>query len=119
MVFTAGNLLPQQVIITPLYRLYLALRLPELSCDTRRCYDPYWGVIAIHVAFQIGFCAFVLTNYMQTLPHELTEAALVDGAGGLAAVLADHHAAVPAADGRAGDAASSPGSTTTSSGPWC
>jgi multiple sugar transport system permease protein len=44
-------------------------------------YDTYWGVIAIHVAFQIGFCAFVLTNYMETLPQELTEAALVDGAG--------------------------------------
>ena len=33
------------------------------------------------MAFQIGFCAFVLTNYMETLPQELTEAALVDGAG--------------------------------------
>jgi len=28
--FTAGNLLPQQVIITPLYRLYLKIPLPGL-----------------------------------------------------------------------------------------
>jgi multiple sugar transport system permease protein len=28
MLFTAGNLLPQQVVITPLYRMYLALPLP-------------------------------------------------------------------------------------------
>ena len=28
MLFTAGNLLPQQVIITPLYRLYLEIPLP-------------------------------------------------------------------------------------------
>ena len=30
--------------------------------------------------FQVGFCVFVLSNYMKTLSQELTEAALVDGA---------------------------------------
>jgi multiple sugar transport system permease protein len=34
----------------------------------------------IHVAFQLGFCTFVLSNYMKTLPPELNEAAVVDGA---------------------------------------
>lgn len=38
-------------------------------------------MILIHVAFQIGFCTFVLANYMKTIPKELTEAARVDGAG--------------------------------------
>ena len=37
--------------------------------------------MAIHVAFQLGFCTFVLSNYMKTLPKELNEAAVVDGAG--------------------------------------
>jgi multiple sugar transport system permease protein len=80
--FTAGNLLPQQILLTPLYQAY---RLWDdqnwVVAHEAFIYDTYWGVIAIHVAFQLGFCAFVLTNYMQTLPHELTEAALVDGAG--------------------------------------
>jgi multiple sugar transport system permease protein len=80
MVFTAGNLLPQQTIITPLYRLYLALPLPEWLSDTGLFFDSYVGIIAIHVAFQMGFCTFVLSNYMKTIPKELTEAALVDGA---------------------------------------
>jgi multiple sugar transport system permease protein len=80
MLFTAGNLLPQQVIITPLYRLYLKIPLPFWMSETGLAYDSYWGVVAIHVAFQVGFCVFVLSNYMQTLPVELTEAALVDGA---------------------------------------
>lgn len=80
MVFTAGNLLPQQVIITPLYRLYLLLPLPEWMSDTGTLYDSYWGIIAIHVAFQTGFCVFVMSNFMKTIPRELTEAALVDGA---------------------------------------
>jgi multiple sugar transport system permease protein len=80
MVFTAGNLLPPQVIITPLYRIYLKVPLPYWMNDLGTLYDSYWGIIAIHVAFQLGFCIFVLSNYMKTIPYELTEAALVDGA---------------------------------------
>ena len=80
LLFTAGNLLPAQVIITPLYRLYLALPLPAPLADRGVWYDTYFGIFAIHVAFQLGFCTFVLSNYMKTLPKELTEAALVDGA---------------------------------------
>ena len=33
------------------------------------------------MAFQTGFCVFVLSNYMDTVPAELIEAATVDGAG--------------------------------------
>ncbi len=79
LVFTAGNLLPQQVIITPLYRLYLLIDLPGITMSGK-LYDSALGLVLIHVAFQSGFCAFVLSNYMRSLPHELTEAALVDGA---------------------------------------
>ncbi|CAM5709229.1 carbohydrate ABC transporter permease [Streptomyces canus] len=79
LVFTAGNLLPQQVIITPLYRMYLLIDLPGITMSGK-LYDSALGLVLIHVAFQSGFCAFVLANYMRMLPHELTEAALVDGA---------------------------------------
>ena len=81
MLFTAGNLLPPQVIITPLFRMFLILPLPAFLSDNGLWYDQYFGVIAIHIAFQLGFCTFVLSNYMKTLPNELTEAAVVDGAG--------------------------------------
>jgi len=80
MLFTAGNLLPAQVIITPLYRLYLALPLPAVINQNGVWYDSYFGITMIHIAFQLGFCTFVLSNYMKTIPKELTEAALVDGA---------------------------------------
>jgi multiple sugar transport system permease protein len=80
MLFTAGNLLPQQVIIVPLYRLYLLLPVPHPLSDNGLMYDQYLGIILIHIIFQTGFCVFVLSNYMKTLSHELTEAALVDGA---------------------------------------
>ena len=82
MLFTAANLLPPQVIITPLFRIFLVpLGLPELLSDNGRLYDQYIGMMAIHVAFQLGFCTFVLSNYMKTIPKELNEAAVVDGAG--------------------------------------
>ncbi len=80
MLFTAGNLLPPQVIIVPLYRLYLLLPIPHPLSDNGLLYDQYLGIIVIHVAFQTGFCTFVLSNYMRTLSKELIEAALVDGA---------------------------------------
>jgi multiple sugar transport system permease protein len=81
MLFTAGNLLPPQVIIVPLYRLYLLLPIPPPLSDNGLLYDQYFGIIVIHVAFQVGFCVFVLSNYMKTISRELTEAALADGAG--------------------------------------
>jgi multiple sugar transport system permease protein len=34
----------------------------------------------INVAFQMGFCTFVLSNYMKTIPAEIYESARVDGA---------------------------------------
>jgi len=78
--FMAANLLPQQVIITPLYELYLRIPLPGWLSDTGLMYDSYLGLIAINVAFQTGFCTFVLSNYMKTIPSSLGEAARVDGA---------------------------------------
>ena len=79
--FMAANLLPQQVVLTPLYRLYLRLPLPEFLSESGKFYDSYIGLIAINVAFQVGFCTFVLSNYMRTIPTSLNDAARVDGAG--------------------------------------
>ena len=79
-VFTAGNLLPQQVLITPLYRLYLAIHVPHFLSDSGLLYDSRLGLIVINVSFQLGFSVFVLSNYMKTIPGDIDEAALVDGA---------------------------------------
>lgn len=81
MIFTAGNLLPPQVIIVPLYRLYLALPVPAPLSDNGLMYDQFLGLILIHTTFQTGFCVFVFSNYMKTLSKELVEAAMIDGAG--------------------------------------
>jgi multiple sugar transport system permease protein len=78
LLFTAGNLLPQQVIIQPLFQMYKHIPLPW--SQSGNLLDTLIGVILIHVSFQIGFCTFVLSNYMKTIPKELNEAAMVDGA---------------------------------------
>jgi multiple sugar transport system permease protein len=83
LVFTAGNLLPPQVIFQPLFQMFKAIPWPDFLSDTNtgNLLGTKIAVILIHVAFQIGFCTFVLSNYMKTIPKELGEAALVDGAG--------------------------------------
>ena len=93
MIFTAGNLLPPQVIIVPLFRIYLLnLNIPYIGeldigkfvfpffSDNYRLYDQYIGIMLIHVVFQTGFVTFVLSNYMKTISKEITESAIMDGA---------------------------------------
>ena len=78
--FTCGSLLPPQVIVMPLFRLYLALPLPWPLSDTGVFYDQIFGLITINVLFQLGFCIFVLSSFMRSVPSEIIEAARLDGA---------------------------------------
>ncbi|MFM1951485.1 MAG: hypothetical protein RJA33_279 [Actinomycetota bacterium] len=76
--FTAGNLLPGQLIFIPLFKMYLAVG--DFFGNRRLLYDSHWGIILIHVAFQMGFATFVLSSYMKTIPKEISESAMIDGA---------------------------------------
>ncbi|MBE3001276.1 carbohydrate ABC transporter permease [Nocardiopsis sp. HNM0947] len=79
-VFLAANLLPPQALLVPLFRLYTSIPLPYWVSSSGSLYDSHLGIVLIHVAFQIGFCTFVLSNFMKALPASLLEAARVDGA---------------------------------------
>lgn len=68
-VFVGGMMLPFQILLLPVFRLTDALGL----------YDTYWGLILFHTSFQLGFCTFVLRNYMRTVPQDILDAARVDG----------------------------------------
>ncbi len=67
--FVGGMMLPFQILLLPVVRL----------TDFLGLYDTHLGVIAFHTAFQIGFCTFVLRNYMVTVPISVFEAAKIDG----------------------------------------
>lgn len=79
-VFIAANLLPPQALLIPIYRGYRAIPLPDGLSDSGTMLNTHLGLILINTAFQMGFCTFVLSNYMKTLPHELYESAEMDGA---------------------------------------
>ncbi len=78
--FTAGNLLPQQIMVAPLFQAARRIPLPEIMSNSEKLNGSNWMIILLHVGFQMGFCTFVLSNYMKLLPKELNEAAMVDGA---------------------------------------
>jgi multiple sugar transport system permease protein len=80
LVFTAGNLLPQQVFLAPLFKIYNAVMVPDWLSDSGKLYDSLAGLVIINVSFQLGFCVFVLSNFMKSVPQSISEAALVDGA---------------------------------------
>jgi multiple sugar transport system permease protein len=67
--FVAGTMLPFQILLLPVFRLTNEIGL----------YDTYGALILIHTAFQLGFCTFVLRNFMRTVPQDIIDAARVDG----------------------------------------
>ena len=78
--FLAANLLPQQALLIPLFRMFREIPLPTVMSDSGTMLNSFWALILVNTAFQTGFCTFVLSNYMKTLPKELYESAQVDGA---------------------------------------
>jgi multiple sugar transport system permease protein len=70
-IFVAGTMLPFQILMLPVFRL----------TNTLGLFDTYGALILIHTAFQLGFCTFVLRNFMRSVPYEIVDAARVDGCG--------------------------------------
>jgi multiple sugar transport system permease protein len=68
--FVAGNFVPFQILMIPVRDLTFELGL----------YDTVTGLVMFHVAFQTGFCTLFMRNFIKALPHELLEAARIDGA---------------------------------------
>ena len=79
-IFLAANLLPPQALLVPMFKIYERIPLPTAMSDTGLLLGSFWGLIAVNVAFQLGFCTFVLSNYMKTIPFEIYESAQMDGA---------------------------------------
>jgi alpha-glucoside transport system permease protein len=62
---------PLQVALIPVARLY----------DVLGLFGTIPAVVLFHVAFGLPFAIFLLRNFFVGLPHELLEAARMDGAG--------------------------------------
>lgn len=71
--FLVVNMFPIVLIIIPLFVLMRSLGL----------LDTFIGVIAGHSTFAIPFSVWMMTSYMNAIPTELDEAAIMDGASRL------------------------------------
>jgi multiple sugar transport system permease protein len=69
-IFVGGNFVPFQILMVPVRDMSLQLGL----------YNTITGLVLFHVAFQAGFCTFFMRNFIRDLPHELIDAARVEGA---------------------------------------
>ncbi len=91
--FVAGLLIPMQLILIPLFFEFTAIgewltrafapvaRSIGMGELTISLHDSHFGIILIYVAASLPFTVFVLTSFFKTLPGELREAAMIDGAG--------------------------------------
>jgi raffinose/stachyose/melibiose transport system permease protein len=68
-----GSILPPEVSLFPLFKTLNALGI----------YNTYWALIIPYVAFGLPFTTFLIRAYMVKIPLELSEAAVMDGAGPL------------------------------------
>lgn len=68
--FVSGMMIPGYLAFIPAWFLHRSLGL----------LDTYWSMIIQYTAFNLPFTVFMLQSFFKTLPKELEEAALVDGA---------------------------------------
>ena len=68
-----GQLLPTAAIIVP---LFITLRVLGLA-------GTYWGLILIYLIITLPLSVWMLTSYFKSIPVELEEAAIIDGASRL------------------------------------
>lgn len=69
--------LPITTIMVPVYRLFISLHL----------YNNLFGVILFMTASAMPYAIWMMKNFMDTVPIELEEAALVDGANTLQSII--------------------------------
>lgn len=80
----AAQLISPIILVVPLYRLFVDLAL----------LNSYASLVAVYAAVQLPFTTWFLKGYLDTVPKELDEAALVDGCNRFRALV---QAVLPAA----------------------
>jgi multiple sugar transport system permease protein len=63
------QMFPLVLLIAPIYRLMAPLGLT----------DSLWGLIIVYTAFNVPFATFLMQSFLESIPKELEEAAMIDG----------------------------------------
>jgi multiple sugar transport system permease protein len=66
-------LVPDTLLFIPLFQIVKAVGL----------LNSYWGMVLVYPTLTVPFCTWIMIGYFQSIPKELDEAALIDGAGHL------------------------------------
>ncbi len=66
-------LIPDTLLFIPLFQIVKAVGL----------LNSYWGMVLVYPTLTVPFCTWIMIGYFQSIPKELDEAALIDGAGHL------------------------------------
>lgn len=72
-IVTALMVIPPVVMLIPLFLLLTRLRMTST----------YWGAILVYAALITPFSVYLLTNFFKTIPFEIIESALLDGANSM------------------------------------
>jgi len=64
-------LVPDTLLFIPLFQIVKAVGL----------LNSYWGMVLVYPTLTVPFCTWIMIGYFQSIPKELDEAALIDGAG--------------------------------------
>ena len=70
LILVSGMFFPPQVILIPLFRLFNSIGL----------IDTLWPIFLVHTALGIPICSLLMRNFFSTIPAEVREAAILDGA---------------------------------------
>ena len=63
-------LVPDTLLFIPLFQIVKAVGL----------LNSYWGMVLVYPTLTVPFCTWIMIGYFQSIPKELDEAALIDGA---------------------------------------
>lgn len=65
-----GYLIPQTILFIPLAQIIFKIRL----------WDSLWSLVLTYPTFLIPFCTWLLMGYFKSIPKEMEECAMIDGA---------------------------------------
>jgi len=68
-ILLASQMLPGVLLVGPYFKMLVKIRL----------YNTYLGLILAFTTLTLPFSAWMLTGFIDTVPHELDEAAMIDG----------------------------------------
>lgn len=80
-------LVPPTLLFLPLSRLIVELGVLPGVDDQRGLQDSLWSLVVVYPSFTIPFSTWLLMGFFKTIPRELEDAALVDGASRLKMLL--------------------------------